>query len=333
MAVPPAEATFPGRSGKIAFSRLARPFDFDRETIWTVDPRTSRERRLTRPGRRCRRSERWSDTYPSFSPSGRRIAFLHDDDCGAGKRDGIYVMRADGSRRRLLVRTRRGESPRDDLFLASPVFSPGGRRVAFIRDFFGPSGETRTVYTVSASPGKKDRRVPVPFTEGSQFGPIEKISWGPARAIALNIEGRLRFVRGDGSGSRELMPGLAPDWSPSASSVAFSRHRIVCQPDAASGGLAQPPRALKADEGCAGPELNLGNDYIVRRSGRRLRHLTSRGFNVNPVWSPGSRHVAFIDFDQDILYAVSLKSGRRRVVARRVDSLGGLSWQALPAGR
>jgi Tol biopolymer transport system component len=155
-AAPAAEATFPGRSGDIAFSRDESAPGRDvgiQAPLWAVDPRTRHDRRLTAVPRRCRRSESWWDIEPSYVPLGRRIVYIHFDDCGRGQRSGIYVMRADGSHRRLLIRERRG-----DIDLQAPVFSPNGRRIAFTRTFFydldgdGIRDQTDAVYTASARP-------------------------------------------------------------------------------------------------------------------------------------------------------------------------------------
>jgi hypothetical protein len=83
-----------------------------------------------------------------------------------------------------------------------------------------------------------------------------------------------------------LINGRAPDWSPSAASLALQR-------------------------------------YEGRATG---------GNAVNPVWSPGSSQIAFIDDARETLNAVSVKNGRRRVIARNVDWTGGLAWQARPLG-
>src|SRR5919109_529683 len=101
-----AEASFPGRNGVIAFARavppLGGPESVGARTIWAVKPRSARTRQLTRVPRRCgRRGWTWSDVEPSFSASGRLVVFRHEDKCDPRSPDGIYIMRSDGSRRRL----------------------------------------------------------------------------------------------------------------------------------------------------------------------------------------------------------------------------------------
>jgi hypothetical protein len=125
--------------------------------------------------------------------------------------------------------------------------------------------------------------------------------WGPARAIALNIDLQITIVRPERRGCRRLIDGRAPDWSPSASSLAVQRYE--------------------------GPARD-SNIFTVRRSGRRLRRVTSGGNAFNPVWSPGSSQIALIDPARETLNAISLQNGRRKVLARNLDWTGGLAWQA-----
>jgi Tol biopolymer transport system component len=142
----PAAAALPGRNGKIAFVGKGNQ-------IYVVSPAGEHLRRLTHTdseksspafspdGRRIVFADLSLDpsrethfqisimdadgrhrhqlthggldnTSPSFSPSGKRLAFAR-----AGS---IYLMRTDGSRRRLV--TERGHSP---------AFSPNGRRIVF----------------------------------------------------------------------------------------------------------------------------------------------------------------------------------------------------------
>ena len=103
-----AEASFPGQNGLIAFPREGPPFNKARNpegawTIWVVNPRSGRTRQLTHVPARCgRRGWTWGDGEPSYSASGRLLTYSHIDSCDPRTKDGIYVMRADGSRRRLI---------------------------------------------------------------------------------------------------------------------------------------------------------------------------------------------------------------------------------------
>ena len=63
----PVEANFPGKPGKIAFAgRDAPNGDYE---IYTINSGGGGKKQLT--------DNSFSDTYPSYSPSGKRIAFVN----------------------------------------------------------------------------------------------------------------------------------------------------------------------------------------------------------------------------------------------------------------
>jgi Tol biopolymer transport system component len=97
-----AHATFPGRPGHIAFSAETGSFDNQNAVLWDLDPRTEVRRQLTRRPRACTRDSAWVDGGPEYSPDGRWIAYLHWDNCRPEVRYALRVMRADGSRNRVL---------------------------------------------------------------------------------------------------------------------------------------------------------------------------------------------------------------------------------------
>jgi hypothetical protein len=97
MLVAPAHATFPGQSGRIAFSDL-EPSSGDR-SIFTVNPDGSGLAKLTGKGP--------EDSYPAWSGDGRKI--LYNSNIG-----GLRLMNFDGS----------GNRP------SATVHWPRGRRTA-----------------------------------------------------------------------------------------------------------------------------------------------------------------------------------------------------------
>ena len=106
-------ASFPGKPGEIAFFRVGK-----RKGIYVTDP----------TGRKLRRVTRGYDIAPAWSPDGRRVAFLRGDRKSfvSDNYKGIYVVNADGSGLRLLLRS--SKSMRK---LSSPSWSPDGTRLAF----------------------------------------------------------------------------------------------------------------------------------------------------------------------------------------------------------
>jgi Tol biopolymer transport system component len=123
-----AEAAFPGRPGRIGFVASTR-FAYG-NVIWDYDPSTKVRRRLTMRNSACRGRRRrsyWNDGPLSYSPDGRRIAYVHADDCGRdrARRYQLRVMRSDGSHNRLVTRSPEFSPP-----FSNAAFSPDGRRVA-----------------------------------------------------------------------------------------------------------------------------------------------------------------------------------------------------------
>jgi Tol biopolymer transport system component len=150
----------------------------DREPAWSPDGQTIAFMRLV-PNTRRPKGLRWqtelyvmntdgsgqrkltrlsdSDGSFSWSPDGRRIAFVSDRDGN----DEVYVINTDGSGRRNLTR-----NPARD---GHPVWSPDGQKIGFVSS----RGGNRDIYVMNAD-GSRQRNL----TRGvhqQAFG----IAWSP----------------------------------------------------------------------------------------------------------------------------------------------------------
>lgn len=172
--------------------------------------------------------------------------------------DGIWIARADGSLPKLAFRN---SGPQTGV--ESPSWSPDGRRLVFCRG----SG----IWTVDV-----DRRLPrrLLLLTGLTGAPVS-LAWSPdGRRIAIGTnKERLYLVGVDGRGLRRLgadTKGRYPRWSPDSRRLVFirwERERVsVAVATIGRNGTAVSTIARH-------PELD---------------------FNVNPVWSPDGRFVAFV---------------------------------------
>ena len=174
----------------------------------------------------------------------------------------IYVMNADGSRKRNLTRDRAS----DDL----PTWSPDGRRIAFLRGRGRGRGQ---LYVVNAD-GSGLRNLMRIAAAGVVL--LVMLVWSPdGRTIYF---GRY-LISTDGSGARKLpyIPLIAV-WSPDGRQIAFVGNRL-------RNGLPGP--------GAAGSKDN-SEIYVMNADGSGTRRLTHNvGYDGEPAWSPDGRKIAF----------------------------------------
>jgi TolB protein len=186
--------------------------------------------------------------HPRWSPNGKLIVFV-------GPTGGIYVMRPDGSHRRLIAK---GGFADDN-----PTWSPDSRRIAFARQ------ETATRWRVYVVRADGSGLRPLTSRRVSAVNP----SWSPnGRRIAyaqslglwqiftVNLEGRARKRVSNGRASDSF-----PVWSPNGRRLAFVRQ-----------------------------EGNATAVFTVGATGGSLRRVSPRSMlAVQPAWSPGGLRIAF----------------------------------------
>ena len=216
------------------------------------------------------------DGSPSWSPDGKRIAFL-------SRRDGhvmngiptaeIYVMDADGRNQRRLT-----NNPSHD---GSPSWSPDGKRIAFDSDRDGRFNWE--IYVIDADGGNLQRITNHPDDDG---WPDDRYpSWSPdgkqivfsayreghfENKIAVTFE--IYVMDADGQNEQRLTENrnneLSPVWSPDGKRIAFMADR----------------------------KGNFENFeiYVMDANGENQQRLTNnRILDWGPSWSPDSKRIAF----------------------------------------
>ena len=286
--------------------KWARQFELE-----TADPDGSNPVRLT--------FNAASEGAPAWSPDGKEIAFVRyyssDED---DSREGIYVMAADGSSRRLLL----DFSPVEPVVARKhvgigPVWSPDGERLAYVL------GER-----YMSKYGYSDRDVL--FVLGPDgYGPInlfstidQRESWiGSSPVWSPNGE-KLAFFERDSRGSNRLYT-IRPDGTDLRElGDGFSMHRLT--------GLQWSPDGTKLLYGFgAGPKNVLArNIYVLNSDGSDPFPVTKGGY---ASWSPDGSLIAItphsdsiIPDDIDFYVATANADGGDRRILVVQDESGGL---------
>jgi TolB protein len=164
---------------------------------------------------------------PAWSPDGTRIVF----NTGFNRDDGIFVMNADGSGLRRLIR-RDFANPGSGDWTGWPEWSPDGRQISFVRAPDYDSYDPWQIYVMNAD-GSDPRNLNVLRSVGGSFAEVH--SWSPdGSRIAMAVNSGLNWTIAsvDASGAdyrvhyREASGGYAahPDWSPDGRRIVFNRY-------------------------------------------------------------------------------------------------------------
>jgi Tol biopolymer transport system component len=284
-----AEAAFPGKNGRIAFTAQTEfRGELVSSRIDTVLP-NGRGRRVLGV---CRGEAGCFDTSPAWSPNGRLLAFIHGQ---AGSESRLSVVRGDGTG------LRQPTQP-----VGQPVWAPNGRLFSFIGDEDG-------LYRVGADGAR--RQVTSRPAGGAAWSVRGRI------AYAHDDDPYLSRVRDDGiyttspDGSRERLlvrdrfnasSPSSPDWSPYGRRIAFA-FADSTDPDIhvvdAKGRRDRRLTRLGGTAPAWSPDGRYiafirGSDlYVMRSNGRGARRVASGGVLESgdpvylgaPSWQPLAR--------------------------------------------
>jgi TolB protein len=275
-----ANASFPGRNGKIAFHTNRDSGNFE---IYTMNSDGTNPTRLT--------TASGNDLTPKWSPDGSKIAFV-------SIRDGnyeIYTMNSDGTNQ-----TRITTNPAQDV---QPAWSPDGSKIVF--------GTTRDgneeIYTMNSNGTNQVRLTTTANTvtdgfptwspDGSKIA-FESDRTGNFEIFTMNADGTSQTNRSNNAAYDEY-----PNWTPDGTQIIFDSNRTdgnfeIYSMNADGSNVQRQTNASGNDiSGSRAPEQNLllwardlGGDFEIVTS---LLNLTVNSVDDQfPDWQPVNRTYA-----------------------------------------
>ena len=284
----PAQATFPGTNGRIAFEST-RDGNFE---IYTMNPDGTGVARLTNnPG---------FDLAPAWSADGSKIAFSRQPEPGVDRE--IFTMNADGSGVTQLT-----SNAMDDF---DPAWSPAGTRIVFSRN----TGSGFDLYVMNAD-GTGETQLTHADAATIYGGP----DWSPDgtsisawRGLSLRFSPALYLtINPDGTGEQVLGNGGETSWAPAGDRLAVQRSFFVgpdpfqsqsdlftVNPDGTNESRLTNTDTVSEEDPAWSPDGTkiaffsntdtLGEIYVMNRDGTSLQNLTNSpsSRDAGPSWQP-----------------------------------------------
>ena len=254
------------------------------------------------------------DFSPSWSPDGKRIAFISDRDGHVHARHGwstyeIYLMNADGSNPQNL--TNNPSSDRD------PSWSPDGKRIVFSSARDNDNPQNSEIYVMAADGSDPQRLTEnIDDDRDPSWSPDgERIVFSASREghveNKFGITAEIYIMDADGGNEKRLTDNRNNDWdpvwSPDGKRIAFASDR-------------------KGD-------LEDFNIYVMDADGGNQQKLTNhRTWDGSPSWSPDSQRIVF-NSNRDgksEIYVMDADGGNLQNLTNHPDSDANPAWLNSP---
>jgi TolB protein len=271
----PAQATYPGANGQIAFGRTL-DLGGGTRAIFAVNADGSGERQLTNP------QTGTYDDGPDWSPDGTKVAFER-----CVNRCELWIMNADGTGAARLGPDCQNVPPPACEDRGGPAWSPDGKSIAFNRGWGAVQNDQieRSELWVMGADGSHARPITHLTAQHPYTRDVGNAMWSPnGKSLVLVVHNgalgkpagdqAVFTIHADGTGLRRLTPwklnaGDHPDWSPDGKLLLF--------------------RTVSADE-------EHGDLYTIRPNGtglKRLTHYAPSTILLSESFSPDGRSITF----------------------------------------